>query len=273
MAMASHRTISEPRECIFCNIRRTLTREHIWPAWVRGLIPREPIPPKGRADHKTTFETAPGLGRFDQGKLARAGELGDQKLKVVCKPCNNEWMSQLQEVAKPILTPRITGDWSATLSRDEQKILASWATMFTMVLEFAHPKTISISQAARSHFRLTREHDPLPNSLIFMGRSSGTRMKFIHQGIGTVKPVPGKVPLCDTLFAIFTVGDIIFQIMSSQASSFEAFAKTSTEYARAGGLSQIWPILADDAPAPTHIYGNEEFVRLAVVISDRLFSR
>jgi hypothetical protein len=55
--------------------------------------------------------------------------------RVVCAPCNNGWMSDLQSQAKPLLLPFIAGR-SGTLSIRQQHMIAAWTIMTFIVLEY-----------------------------------------------------------------------------------------------------------------------------------------
>lgn len=57
---------------------------------------------------------------------------------VVCQPCNNEWMSRLQSNAKPLLEQMILGN-RILIGPEAQRIIAAWATMTAMVMDFAEP--------------------------------------------------------------------------------------------------------------------------------------
>lgn len=64
----------------------------------------------------------------------RSGEPQSGRLRVVCASCNNGWMSDLQQEAKPHLLPLIKGE-TYLLHRNAQKTLAAWIAMFAMVAE------------------------------------------------------------------------------------------------------------------------------------------
>jgi hypothetical protein len=87
-----------PSFCIFCG-GRPLTREHIWPDWFRAHLPRTlPFYHSGRIvlneDNTKTHSSK-----------KTSGDPKSRKLRIVCNKCNNEWMSGVQNAAKPILIP------------------------------------------------------------------------------------------------------------------------------------------------------------------------
>lgn len=93
-----------------------------------------------------------GAPRGRPGTLNLKGDFRSHKLRVVCAPCNNGWMSVLQSDARPVLEPIIRGA-KRKLSADEVRVLAAWVTMFVMVYEFSDPEVIGISEAQRIAFK------------------------------------------------------------------------------------------------------------------------
>src|SRR5256884_280586 len=65
----------------------------------------------------------------------KAGDPQSGRIRCVCAPCNNGWMSVRQSETKPILIPLLRGE-SFSLHRRAQTTLAAWIAMFTMVAEF-----------------------------------------------------------------------------------------------------------------------------------------
>jgi hypothetical protein len=260
--MPVRNTMTVPaRKCIFCPTDRKLTKEHIWPAWVRQEIPRDPRSPP-RALHNAGSTSPEGLHRMNSSaKLARPGEMGDKKLRVVCGPCNNRWMSTLQEQAKPFLVPLIRDDWSQTLDRNAQRSIAVWATMLTMVLEYADPPTISIPQSDRNALRLTCA--PPDGWIVFLGRNSQTPIKFYHQvlGIPADETIPAKgLTKFNTHITTFTTGSVLLQTTSSQVNYFEKMGFSKKAYCEYMSLEQIWPIEAETVGTPPRVYSDQDFV-------------
>lgn len=84
------------------------------------------------------------------GPLNRKGDGRSQKLKVVCEPCNNEWMSVLQDRTKDILLPLLLRD-AHEISEQHHELLATWATMFTMVYETCQPNPVQNATTSQLH--------------------------------------------------------------------------------------------------------------------------
>lgn len=104
------------RSCLFCGITQPLTKEHVFPDWIRKSGRR---PPEGVEQSSVL----PRPLRVD---------CYTWKLKVMCEICNNEWGSALEQAAKPSLEMMIEGH-SVQLDPAAQESLAKWAYKTALV--------------------------------------------------------------------------------------------------------------------------------------------
>ncbi len=58
------------------------------------------------------------------------------QLRIVCKPCNNNWMGQIENNAKAWALPMIVGNEKSLHETGEQD-LATWAVLKTLVTHYA----------------------------------------------------------------------------------------------------------------------------------------
>ncbi len=128
--------------CIFCKAEAKLTKEHIWPDWLKNYIPKD-MPDYLSAKTIESYEVPP-----EQSVKRIGGDPHSRRVKCVCAGCNNGWMSELQQAAKPIVVPIIEG-MTVTLNKKEQKILAAWSAMSVMCSEQGDPPNIAIAQDLR----------------------------------------------------------------------------------------------------------------------------
>lgn len=256
-------TQKSPRKCIFCGDGNNISKEHYWPRWLReyvsidgkytyhnGSIGQIPVP--GIPEHG--FELV--------NPTRRTGDPYSQRLQVVCKSCNNNWMSQLQDAAKPLLIPHINGEWPDKNSADQQK-LAAWAVMFTMVFEFKHRETIGVSQSQRREFMQSRL--PPKNWFVWCGQYKGNLWSdsrcINHFGLLgrklsidlTEKILSGKSE--ETLFlaqsTAFTLGSIFIMTFSWIDDAITEF--DTNAFAGENNLKTIWPIRSEIVSAPYHV--------------------
>lgn len=114
--------------CIFCGSLKPKKAEHFFPRW-----------------SKKAYPLLPRVNGFNYGTGERfSRDVGTKKIKSVCGPCNNEWMSTLQESAKPILFEKISSQVWSKISEIEQTVLARWSAMTTFTVDFDH-KSKSVS--------------------------------------------------------------------------------------------------------------------------------
>jgi hypothetical protein len=80
-------------KCIFCSREAKLTGEHIWSAWIARLLA-----PHVSGFNFSYYDTQTGeLREWSQPTM-------DQKTKLVCKACNEGWMSEVEDSASRTLS-------------------------------------------------------------------------------------------------------------------------------------------------------------------------
>jgi hypothetical protein len=102
--------------CRFCGKRATRAKEHAWPQWLLKTT---------ELSDAFTRETHAGIG----------GAVVDQRVQSfdsmqdghVCATCNNTWMSELENAAKPIIEKIAASGSLHVLTHDEAPCLALWA--------------------------------------------------------------------------------------------------------------------------------------------------
>ena len=98
-----------PKGCIFCG-GAALTREHVWPAWFLKEHAKTPVVMERTGSRTVTLPMA----------------TLQLVLRRVCASCNNEWMSRLENAAKPLLSPVIRGlpDERIYYHQDERQVFS-----------------------------------------------------------------------------------------------------------------------------------------------------
>ena len=94
--------------CIFCGDAppEKLTGEHVFPRWSHQYLPEET---------QKNYDSLRGISNPHGSKhyeIKRPGDIRHWTVKCVCgSRCNNGWMRRdIEDAAKPILIPLITGD-------------------------------------------------------------------------------------------------------------------------------------------------------------------
>jgi hypothetical protein len=208
-------TIPLPKRCIFCQEKNKLTREDFFPRWFREIYPAPLESQRSRLNaevswHEQDATTGEIVTKIAPSKLARPGDLADQTLRVVCAPCNNGWMSRLQQAAKPHLIPYIEGRW-ARPNRIARKLISSWATMFAMVVEFGDEPSAVVPPIERQVFM--RDLRPPIGACVWAGRLAGDLPYWFHRRVLRLTLDPNEeVGRPNAQLTTITLGHLLLQV-------------------------------------------------------------
>src|SRR6266702_2501767 len=241
------KNLKPPGRCIFC-CRGSMSREHFWSEWTHLFWPR------GTDDNYVeeflTFNQKTNLANAPT-RITRPGRTVTKKLRVVCKKCNETWMSKIETDTKPVLSLIIKGE-PITLGRAQRYQLAKWIALKVMVSEQNVPKDAVITQAERSAFM---EAGAMPVGLKIViaqidnekwrnsySRHAATLSASPHPPIGA----EGK-NVQTTTFGIGTL--LVFcSVITFSGLDFRFEAKT------VDALACLWPLRDDDINWPmSHI--------------------
>lgn len=142
------------KQCIFCD-NPVHSKEHLWSEWMHELLPQLPDP---RHDRKIITDH-PKEGRREAGIKARQGHLHTIKIRAICEPCNNDWMSKLEGQVRPLLTPIITGS-PVALDFEQMAVIAQWIALKCIVSEHSSPNVSVTPRHERVEFR---NHGTIPD--------------------------------------------------------------------------------------------------------------
>jgi hypothetical protein len=223
------------RECGFCG-RRADTKEDAWPVWMMKLI-------SGNA-----------IGVIERHVMGKDSiHFRDRSVKVgrVCRRhCNNGWMSDLENEAKPILTPLILGH-PLNLTPPMQVTVALWCTKTAMVFDLTRADSdfYFTAEDRRALFSaLTNRLTPaLPShARVWLSSYSGELAATcsIAKMLGFARERPGEKPTPIVgHVATISAGHFVSQLLTPE------LAPTSlaiTPHAKPGPWAdvtrQIWPL-------------------------------
>ena len=129
-----------PDGCIFCSASVAMTKEHLWPVWLGTMARSRPGGPFRIYRFRGHRELQP----FRTARL-------DLKVGPVCRPCNNEILSPLENEVKPLLTRMLAGT-PTQLDDVGALAIAAWIVRMSMLREFLGPQ-----QEERSFFFSSEE--------------------------------------------------------------------------------------------------------------------
>jgi len=229
-----------PRKCIFCG-GGPISKEHVWAKWMRDYLPA------GRGVqyiHETKLDTD--SIRTRPGPLDRKGDMRSQKLRVVCRACNNGWMSTLQNLTKPVLLPFLLME-RHELGPSQQEALATWATMFTMIYETTIPEHAATDPVQRGVF--LRNRSPPEYWMYWCAPFDGRSTPAIQTGFRSSDRRPaveGEATLIHKAsVTLCGAGGISLAVMAvSSRQAYENFAQFISMIIERAGYVKFWPTTA-----------------------------
>lgn len=150
------------KKCIFCK-GRGMSKEHFWPAWLSSHFNKT-----SSCKHTSEFHLSEGKAPFVlRTKNERSGKLITKKFRVVCRSCNNGWMSLLDEKVKPMLISMLENK-DITFSEEDLLILSRWVVMKVIVAEQSEEGTQVTPEIDRYSFF---ENKKIPDYFrVYIGR-------------------------------------------------------------------------------------------------------
>jgi hypothetical protein len=184
-----------PRECAFSSSTANISGEHIWSDWMNPLFPG-----------KKEFRFLDLLGR--RGWSAK--EI-NWKAKVVCKKCNETWMSEIENKhAKPAMADLITGKLDIPIPQSRANSIALFAFKTAVVVEYlSRSRPIRFfPRDVRHRFRETLD---IPATVkmwmaAYLPRGQGRCFTSYHE-----LPEPGGLEL---YVCTFGAGHFVFQVLA-----------------------------------------------------------
>jgi hypothetical protein len=234
--------------CVFCGRDRKLSREHVFPQWLRAHFPER--------DQLETEYVRRLVTRTGDDEHTRTGRVFDSVTRDVCEVCNNGWMADMEGRAQPILAPML-GDRPRVLTATDQATVATWATKTMLAMQgmnIGGKRLVGVD----SYRWFERHRMPLPSSCVRLCRyTDRTRWPVItHQWGMTVAPggapPPDEDDATNGFGLVFTIGPVAFWLVAydvpggppAQAGSDDALL--------------IWPALGPDVRwPPTAAHGSD----------------
>ncbi|HEX4807187.1 MAG TPA: hypothetical protein VFU94_14910 [Conexibacter sp.] len=217
--------------CVFCGFRGKLSNEHVWPDWLAQFViddARAPWVKIGRRGGVERIWDAP---------------MFHHKVRRVCRPCNNGWLSDIENAVKPFLRWMILGR-DCQLDSGTQATFATWCTLRAFMAQFA----VGESSVPPHHFRWIYDHREPPTSVgVWLAIYGGRRFPvFAAHNSLTIAPDisrPDHEPTGqNAYFATFSVGRLAFQVFGHYLANARLDLRRPPTHA--GFVQQIRPSAA-----------------------------
>lgn len=224
------------RSCVFCGASGKMTAEHALPNWLTSM----------------GFAGRVGDGGTASGWLNRSPHVREQgrplqiTTKAVCAACNSGWMSELEQVARRVLSPIILGELGI-LSQKDCPALAIWAlktALVSMMVSSQQDRAQGYGLPPtefESLYRQNSQRQPPDHVQVWMGRFIGERHIASVQATPMIVTADDATPASDPHAYVFSVllGEAFLQGIRFTTPSLALDLTTEQ------GFAQIWPVRSD----------------------------
>jgi len=226
------------RKCLFCG-EPANSQEHVWPKWAAPLMADEGLVPHvhqimrdGEPEAEWTYE-----------KTAYT-----VTVRVVCERCNNGWMAELEERAKPFLDAALRGR-GRELHQAGQRTLAAWALKTAMTVGRTQGASRGVIPPPE-HAYLYEHGEPPTRIRIWMTAYTGAQMAAMGLMNGfDVNMDAGPDPnrgWRDVWTTTVAFGTVVFQVFGSVVPELLDVVKPDTV-----NTDVLWPYMGPFTWVPT----------------------
>lgn len=231
--------------CVFCGLHGPRSEEDVVSKWIQRTL---------NITSEITIRAGSTGMNGSTDKTGRARHLVVTVRDMVCRECNNIWMSQLENRVRDLLVPALTHQRGIELDESQQRDLAKWAVMKVFLMEHS-------SRQFRSHLRtqmgylatgaelawLSKHDGPPPRSRVWLGAfdAENRHAVTIQSRLGTSAPTPRASSSISAHITTLTLGYLLFQVATTDfvladAQSLPDFP-LDPPWPYSEALSRIWP--------------------------------
>lgn len=219
-----------------------MTDEDIFARWMKIVIPRSGYERQTRGNINFIRDNSGNMIPL-QVTHKRPGHAATLKVPCVCGDCNNQWMSDLENKNKAVLSNLIEGG-KMLLFPSQMKLLAAWAAKTVMAAEYHEPHKVAVPQADRTYLMTHREPPPQGWN-IWIAPYGGPQwaVQLLHFvghlfSVAPGEPVSGAEGPLNTQMTLITLGHLaIFAVSTSdEGRTFTLKDESRSDFRR------IWPL-------------------------------
>lgn len=173
MAPKNRKHSVQPRACAFCGTAGGMSKEHVWPQWLR------PLAGDVGSDRWTQAagfrrSAADAFAELPTVTTQQPGSVLNMVNRNVCTRCNNGWMSQLETRTQPVvelLIAALRSGVSAVVGPHEAAIVAAWTIKTGWMRQLSVGTYAGDLTAARRMLHETQL--PPTDSIVWLARHEG----------------------------------------------------------------------------------------------------
>jgi hypothetical protein len=227
------------RKCVFCGGRVSGKGEHVWPDWLREIVPGHRPGARWRVERRVR-------GPHNKPRNWNFGVVPyTERVKCVCGDCNNHWMSNLETDVSAHLKPPIQNR-PLRLNDGGQQLVATWVGLRAVILDRTFGGDNTIPQEVLDWLYEHRERGKRrpPNGCgVWLGAYTNPGEHAPqHRGNslrGQLKSEELDLANPNGFDATFTVGYLVAKIVWIEPGVGNGDFQPSTSFD--GRLAQIWP--------------------------------
>ena len=243
------------RSCLFC-LNQADSKEHVWPGWLLDFL--------GQGQSATVQWEQPGRSILSWSGI-RAGII----VRCVCDKCNTGWMSDLEELAKPVISPLLLGE-HRSIDTEQQLTIAVWAVKTAMTLE-ATSRRVRPFYRIQDRSRVAKASLPPSNTTVWLSAYDGQHHSYAYatkmQGRAD-NGAPVKSYVTTMSFARFVI-----QVATIRARGIPEGTIVTADVKPGvwdqGALIRIWPDPGDIVNWPPPLILTDDLGRDLETFSDR----
>ncbi len=234
------KTQRPPRKCLFCD-HNANSPEHLWPKWMRRHFART------SHDKRLSGQVLVNKGTVKEREIDfLSGHTTTTKMKVVCKLCNERWMSAMEVAAKPFIEPMLLGK-PVQMNKAAIAATAEWVALKMMMFDCEVERTALFTRVETLKFASDRR---VPDGVqIWLFRTNDPeRAAYIHRGSSSVTShkygIPSVAGTVQT--TLFVVGRLVVFFIVNRADGLELHQPSQLRAKRLWvprGANLIWPPL------------------------------
>ena len=245
--------------CIFCG-GKGLTKEHLWPKWMRPIIVfnTEGEHKRLRTTLKSIWPTSLVEKKTEDKTLQGSGI--NWRLRIVCQTCNGGWMSKVEHNTKPVIQG-LLDETIRTLDEEQQAKLAFWATVRTAVYERDDPTWAALTPDEYGYIR--SEKKPPANWRIWISsqRAPYWQTRFLHCGSVHGNDVTDrKGP--NSQKTLLGINGIALLAASSTSSVADRYLVAVTPRQ----MKQIWPYIGEIGWPTAQCLSDADMMQIAYAV-------
>jgi hypothetical protein len=189
------------KKCAFCESEAVEKGgEHIFDDWLNRALPKS----RYNARKRLTLESP---------SIAYAANSLNEKLSVVCEPCNSGWMSAVTQKTKQHFSGAILRAEPFSLRVRDAALLAAFTFMKAVVTNHSMDDDPFFTRAARERFRASLVIPPLVK--IWLGAYQGAARFSTKNTLGIISATgPGSLYGMEFCSYTYVVGNLALQLLA-----------------------------------------------------------